>query len=149
MPDKPEPKGDPEMAARLRAAFAYRGLKKPERAAAIGCSMRQVTRYESAEYAVPADRWQAVAEATAVPLWFFEAGFAAQPQPEEPTLAERVEALANRAADRGQVAQLERGLTELRGAVALLAAGDLRRAQALLTPDETGHPDGREEDPRR
>ena len=93
MAAKPEPNGDPEEAARLRAAFAYAGKTKAERARILGVALRTVSRWESAETKIPSEAWPLVADATGVPAWFIESGFAIPPQPEEPTLAERVDAL--------------------------------------------------------
>lgn len=82
-----------DRAARLRAAFAFARLSKQRRADALGVGVRHVSRYESGETPVPSERLEAVVDATSVPRWFLEHGFTAQPQPEEPTVTERLEAL--------------------------------------------------------
>lgn len=118
-----------DLSARVRAAFAFAGLKKAERAAALGVSARTVTRIESGEVDVDTDRLEAISLSTGVPESFLRHGF----HKEEPGLGERVEALENRnaalqdsvtqlrsrletglAASAGGMAQLQRELRELR-----------------------------------
>jgi transcriptional regulator with XRE-family HTH domain len=84
---------DSEQAARLRAAFAYGGLDKDDRAEVLGVSPRTVTRYQTIGVALSPSQRERVIEATGVPAWFLDSGFEAPPEPEEPTVRERVEAL--------------------------------------------------------
>lgn len=87
-----------EEAARLRAALAFAGLNKTKRAELLGVSSRQVTRMESGEAEVPAEAWDAISNATHVPAWFFKTGWDVPPEPEAPSVAERVEALTEETA---------------------------------------------------
>lgn len=79
----------PELAARLRAAFAYADMTKAERAEVLGVSQRQVTRILSGEVAVDPYKLPAVAAATGVPESFFEEDWLNG----SPSTPERVEAL--------------------------------------------------------
>lgn len=126
-----------EKAALLRAAFAYADLSRPGRAKALGVGPRHVTRYESGETPVPMERWEGVIEATGVPAWFFDTGFEVPPEPVEPTVAERVEALEGKL-DTLRPADVAERLTALRAAVLELAAGNLEQTRRLLERPDTG-----------
>jgi transcriptional regulator with XRE-family HTH domain len=110
-----------DLAARVRAAFAYKGLSKSARAKALGVSARQVTRIEAGEASVNPDRLAAIARATGVPRGFLEDGFA----PDEPTVPERLEATEH------QVGTVRDEIKELRETDATLQAGIVRLEQAL------------------
>jgi transcriptional regulator with XRE-family HTH domain len=82
----------------LRAAFAYKGMKVEDRAALLGVSARHLSRIQgdAGGFEVDDDLLADLAEQTGAPSWFLRHGFTVAPQPEEPTLAERVEALENK-----------------------------------------------------
>lgn len=120
----------PELAARVRAAFAFADLSKTERAQVLGVSPRTVTRYENGQSDIDPRLLSAISEATGVPEAFFAYGWSQ----EDPTAVERVEALEHQlAAIRqsieasraeaaeafgelgGKVAQHTREISELRG----------------------------------
>lgn len=135
--------GDPEVAARLRAAFAYARLSKKARAAALGVGERHVHRIESAEVELDPRRLPGVIEATGVPAWFFETGFSTPPETEEPSVAEKVEALEE---------QMRTVLRRIGGDERRQPPGDLGRA-AQGSPPSSPHPpqtgSGRAEDALR
>jgi hypothetical protein len=87
----PEKPGDPEEAARLRAAFAYANMDKPKRAEVLGVAPRTVSRYETAGSPIPADAWPKVLAATGLPSWWAAPNFA--PETAVPGILERLEAL--------------------------------------------------------
>jgi len=92
-----QPKGNAELAARVRAALAYKGITDAAACKALGVEKRQIGRYKSAkETDLPAHLIPKLIEATGVPSWFFDTGFNARPEGVEPELAERVEALEHR-----------------------------------------------------
>ncbi|MBX5461652.1 MAG: helix-turn-helix transcriptional regulator [Steroidobacteraceae bacterium] len=133
MPPRPKPKGDVELAARLRAAFAFADLTKAERAAALGVSVRTVGRYESAELDLPRDLWPAVCEVTGVPEWFLRHGWEPPAVDQNDPLEQRVAALEQMAA--GRIARLERQMVQL-ATMVRQRAGDApaRPADELLQP---------------
>lgn len=98
----PPKTADQERAARLRAARGYSGLDQRALAAKLGISLTTLSRMENAKTRVPDEDAYRYVEACGVPRWFIEHGFSAPAVPEEPTLAERIEALE------GQVATLTR-----------------------------------------
>jgi transcriptional regulator with XRE-family HTH domain len=82
----------PELAARLRAAFAYADMDKAQRAEVLGVSPRQVTRLLTGEVPLDPYKLPAVAQATGVPESFFEEGWPDE-SPSTPERLERVEHL--------------------------------------------------------
>lgn len=119
--------GDEE-AARLRAAFAYAGLTKAQRAELLGVAPRTVTRVESGQSEVPAGAWPRVIEATGVPSWFASPGF----EQDAPSVVERVEALEHRHSTvvdaLSSVGRLEEELRLLAARVATVEAEALGRS---------------------
>lgn len=85
-----------EDAARVRAAQAWAGITDEEFAERLGVARRTIGRLKSGAAPVDLERRGRIAEACGVPQWFMATGFAAAPEPEDPTLAERVEALEGR-----------------------------------------------------
>jgi transcriptional regulator with XRE-family HTH domain len=117
-----------EVAARLRAAFAYANMSKADRAAVLQVSARTVTRIESGEVQVAGDKLADVAKATGVPMAFFEDGWPNG----TPLPVERVDKVEFELETlRGQVSQLRAGLTALAGGT-------------LPTLPERQAPDGRD-----
>lgn len=70
-----------ELAARIRAARGYAGLKQPELAAALGVSVETMSRMENGRTTIPETTLRAVGEACGVPDTFMRAGFAPLAKP--------------------------------------------------------------------
>lgn len=152
----------PATAAAVRAAQAWADLTDDQLAAAIGVSKRTLSRLKTGAE-VSLERQHAIAEATGVPTWFMDSGFEGAVAPDEPALAERVEALEAklqtalglaRARDERvstledqleTVAQLTERLASLEGVLEPIidlagerTAGDLANDAERREPDETG-----------
>lgn len=82
-------------AARVRAAQGWADLTDDQLAAKLGVSKRTLSRFKAGAE-VSYERRTAIAEATGVPAWFMESGFENAAAPDDPVLAERVEALEAR-----------------------------------------------------
>lgn len=104
------PNDQSEKAALLRAAFAYKGLTKEERANVLGVGQRHVSRYEKGETPLRPEVLEKAQEATGVPAWFFELGFTVTPEPEAPSVAERVEAIEYKVAS---ITDMDRRIREM------------------------------------
>lgn len=90
--DPHTPRGNPQT-ARIRAAFGYADLNRPQIGARLGVSVETVSRLlaGSSTPKVDTDLLARIAEICDVPLSFLQEGFDAPAA--EPTMAERVEAL--------------------------------------------------------
>lgn len=71
-----EPTFDLALAARFRAAFAYKGMKPAAIANALGVSTRTVNRLETGRSEIDLAMQRTVIGLTGVPAWFLEYGFA-------------------------------------------------------------------------
>lgn len=104
------------IAARIRAAAAYADMSKQDAGQLMGVSARQFTRYEAGLWKTPpsTEQLDALADGCKVPRMFIHGGWSGIE--DQPTLAERVEALEHR---------LEAGLSpdRLREMLAQLQAG--------------------------
>lgn len=69
------------IAARLRAARGYKGLKQPELAKMLGISVETLSRMENGATTVPDERVVQIAKACEVPLVFMQVGFAPLDRP--------------------------------------------------------------------
>ena len=117
-----------DLAARVRAAFAYKGLSKTERAQALGVSVRQATRIESGQAGIPDGRLEQIAQVTGVPLSFLVDGFVN----DAPSAGERIEALEHQyAALRAEIAEARTAAVEALAAQASTIARHSREIAAL------------------
>ena len=102
MADRPPQHEAPELenAARLRAAFAYKGIIGPTPIGkALGVSdstakrLIRGDRQENGKSRYTRELWDSVLEITAVPPWFIQHGWDGANIPDEASMAEEVQAL--------------------------------------------------------
>lgn len=121
---------DPETAARMRAALAYKGLGVGEAAGQFGVAERTIYRWTRAESPIPLEVVEQAAQLTGVPLWFLRHGFEPPHASDDPDLAERVAALEQ------QIATIVRLLT------GNVSSALVERATELAAPEGSQHPAG-------
>lgn len=84
-----------ERAARIRAAIAYSDRDQKDLAEQLGISVTTLSRYENGKSPVDDKAAVRILTACGVPEWFLEHGFQDAPEPEAPSVAERVEAIGH------------------------------------------------------
>lgn len=80
----------------MRAARGFSDLSQPALAAELGVSVTTLSRMENGKTPIDLSTAYAIADLCKVPRWFMDLGFEGSALTEDPTLAERVEALENR-----------------------------------------------------
>lgn len=128
------PKGG-VIAARLRAARGYAGLKQPELAAQLGISKETLSRMENGRTKVESSTQERIARVTGVPLEFLLNGWA-KPTSDRDDLKDQVDQLAQ------AVIELASGNAET-ALQAARAAVDQRRHETGRGAVARGHRQGR------